>query len=463
MQIYVNERFPNRSDLERVGIALDESHRLGRGATASVYPVQSQGYRRHVAKIYHEPTKFNRQKIEAMLANPPLQLYLKAGSKEYPQFAWPTRILFDSAETPVGYLMPLISDAESLTLNHFFERALLSQKYWVEERSLTAKIKIAQNLSFLLAELHSHRHYVIDFKPQNIKVVPQGAFVAILDCDSFSIQGLGKSTFPATNFTSEYIAPEALRNGIGPQGLYENQDRFALAVVLFQLLNNGIHPFQGISRTNIDLATTDERVTHGYYPHGRTPNPDIVPCPQSIHADFDEQTRALFDRAFVGRPSERPSATEWGRHFAEILTERLLERCQRHPNDPTHIHFAGKPCGACHFDAILGLIPAASKVSARPGSRRTPTARAAASQSSATSSPQAARKSAAKPWPPWKKSAVKLALWVVFISSWVVIASQLDEMGYRPSPGHAYPWWSLLLAAVPGSICFWLSNKVDEK
>lgn len=307
-----------------------------------------------VAKIYHDPDKLNRAKIEAMIQNPPEHLTVKIGSREYPQYAWPTRLILDQGKRAIGYVMPRIDETESWTLDYFYDRTLLAELNSADEQSLTYKLLIGRNLSTLLAELHSRRHFMIDFKPQNIKVFLRSHIVALLDCDSYSIQGIGEKTFSATNYSSQYIAPEALRNKIPPSGLYEYQDCFALAVVLFRLLNNGTHPFQGIQTTSTEFTTTDESVREGFYPHGLIPHPGITPRPQSIHQCFDDTTRAMFDRAFdaTNSPSHRPSAKEWSSHFSRFLNDRSLQKCGVHPANPAHQHFAGKPCGACYLASL---------------------------------------------------------------------------------------------------------------
>jgi serine/threonine protein kinase len=246
--------------------------------------------------------------------------------------------------------MPLVSDSGSFTLDHFYDRTLLAEKNWTTERSLATRLQIARNLSMLLADLHAQGHCVIDFKPQNIKVYRATSFVALLDCDSYSIQAPSAARIPATHFSSEYIAPEALKSSEGPERLGLAQDFFALAVVLFQLLNNGIHPFQGRQTGGPPAPTADDKVRNGLYPHGVVPNVLIQPRPDSIHQCWDEETRNLFDRAFTAEPQRRPSAGEWGQHFHNILEQKRLERCSAHPNDAAHIRFLNKPCGTCHLE-----------------------------------------------------------------------------------------------------------------
>lgn len=349
-----------------MAILIDNRRVIGRGAVATVHPVISEGDRGKVAKIYHDPAKLSRSKIEAMLARPPRPLTTRVGAEEFPKYAWPVSIV-EHQDVAVGFVMPAVDPALSLTLDHFYDRALLAERGLPDGLPLTFKLDLCRNLSLVLSDLHAHGHFVVDFKPQNMKVYKRTHIVAMLDCDSYCIRGDGGRVFSATNYSSGYIAPEALRARAAPKSLGEHQDRFALAVVLFQLLNNGIHPFQGILQGDEELSTNDEKVREGLYPHGLTPNPGIRPIRLSMHRCFDDRTRALFDRAFAGAPAERPSPGEWTRHFSAILQNKGLEKCSVRPDDANHIRFAGQACAAC-------ALAAAARRPAKPKRARVATA-----------------------------------------------------------------------------------------
>lgn len=337
--------------------------KLGDGASASVRAVASAHLADLVAKLYRDPLQAERDKIEAMLKNAPTPLFIEGAAARHARFAWPMHVLVDERGSTVGYLMPRIEEAMSRPLQHLYLRSAL-KTLPVGDSSLRAKVQIARNLAMEIAVLHSLRHYVVDLKPQNIKVFLGSHFVSFLDCDSFCINDESK-VYPATHYTAEYIAPEALKYELSPKGLREGQDRFALAVLLFQLLNNGIHPFQGILQSSDDdVPTTDDKVRERLYPYGINGNARIVPLPQSIHRSFDDQTHELFDRAFLAeRPSDRPSASEWGDHFDALIDGHAIVACEAHPTDPRHLRFRGKECGVCAF---AGAIAKSVKRSSLP-------------------------------------------------------------------------------------------------
>jgi hypothetical protein len=152
--------------------------------------------------------------------------------------------------------------------------------------------------------------------------------------------------------SSEYFAPELLRNGMGAASVInDTQDRFALAAMIFQILNNGVHPFAGTPTVQTNDGTIDSRIKLGQYAYGRVPNPHIRPTPASVHDCWDENTRTLFDRAFTAPPSQRPSAEEWRNHLDTLQNTRgKFAKCSAKPMDLLHIHFAGKDCPECRMD-----------------------------------------------------------------------------------------------------------------
>ena len=117
----------------------------------------------------------------------------------------------------------------------------------------------------------------------------------------------------------------------------EEQDKFALAVIIFKLLNEGIHPFSGTPRKKGDMLSLQERIAQYHYAYGIWADEYQKPHPYSIHDYFDKTTMNLFERAFT-KGNERPSALEWQNH---------LEKCKKNPN---HAYFTAKGCGLCMLD-----------------------------------------------------------------------------------------------------------------
>ena len=295
-----------------------------------------------VAKVYHEPgaEPRRRAKLDAMLAAPP-EGRGGAGGADV-RLAWPVALLEDGGDgPPAGFLMPRVDLDRAVVLEMLLtgrarRAAGLSDAY-------RNRVAAAANLAAAVAALHAQGDHVVDLKPSNVHVYRGSFYVALLDCDGMSIAAPGGAgRFPAHQYTDGYIAPEALRAKARPEALGEAQDRFALAVVVFQLLNRGLHPFQGVPAPGASVPTTDgERVAAGLYPYGR--GGALSPPPRSLYAGFDLATKRLFDRAFAGGAGRRPSAAEWRTHL-RVLLDGGLRACKVNAD---HARFGKRPCAMC--------------------------------------------------------------------------------------------------------------------
>ena len=316
------------------------------GGAGSVYllPQRPQS----VAKLYHDhlhPDAYDR-KVAAMLAlSPDLPVREERGER-YVQIAWPTELVHDARGRFLGFLMPLLDIAATSELE-----AVLQERQAAAQglpTGLGAKVTLAANLAAVVAALHRKQHYVVDLKPVNLRFYRKSLYIALLDCDGFSIRGNGER-FRASQFTPDYLAPECQRNGIASDG-EQAQDLFALAVVIFRLLNFGIHPFTGKPASQRVPTDIPGRIRAGCYAYGRTPNPAMAPSPVSGHALMPGELREMFDRAFGGR--SRPGAEEWAGLLARYARRDggQLVRCTR---NPAHQHFSGLACAACARAQLL--------------------------------------------------------------------------------------------------------------
>jgi hypothetical protein len=316
-----------------------------------------------VAKLYRVPDTRRRAKLDAMLAAPPEGRTAEHGGQRYVELAWPVALVEAGppAGAPptapsdggpaLGLLMPRVDVGRAVLLELFLSARARRAEGLPE--SVRARVTVAHNLAAAVAALHAAGHYVVDLKPANVHVYRDTQFVAVLDCDGFSIAGPDGARFPARQYTPGYVAPEG--RDARPEALGEAQDRFALAVVVFQLLNRGLHPFQGVPAAGATVPGTDaERIAAGLYPY--RPGAALAPPPQSRYAFFDDRTRALFDAAFSGDPAGRPSAALWRDHLRALLVGRLRP-CDV---DPDHARYGDAPCGTCALDREQAALVAAT-------------------------------------------------------------------------------------------------------
>ena len=122
------------------------------------------------------------------------------------------------------------------------ERRQLPQRQQGYEYRANIGVRIAE----AFRRLHAIHVRIGDVNPSNILVSDNGS-VMLIDCDSFQIPGPpGHQPYPCVVGSPEYTAPEI--DDFRRQFRSQDSDNFALAVLLYQLLSNGSHPYQGDRR-----------------------------------------------------------------------------------------------------------------------------------------------------------------------------------------------------------------------
>ena len=291
-----------------------------------------------VAKIYitDEDKKLYENKVLSMLSKPPKGIDF---DKKLPQLAWPVGAIYEKKKFQ-GFLMPEIDFKGTVSLERMLQKKMRKSVNLPEFYGY--RISVAYNLAACILKLHNLGYYVIDFKPVNCRLNPKNMNISIIDCDGFSILDKNKKRHPSYQYTPEYIAPEAKNKK--PEDLGLQQDNFCLAVIIFRLLNNGLHPFQSKIKSGKNLGTIQDLVNKEAYGYGIETSKKFGPAVQSIHEFFPKNIRELFDNAFMKRI--RPTAREWVnilRDYANPSSGKLI-KCDVVPNE--HAHF-GLGCGFC--------------------------------------------------------------------------------------------------------------------
>jgi hypothetical protein len=282
-------------------------------------------------KIYHDPSKDKQRqdKLWQMLSNAP----------KSDGFCWPIAVLSDNHGVFIGYAMPLLDLSHYQTLEMLLNKRLRTSLGITE--SYQFRVTVAINLATKVAELHKLGHHIIDMKPVNISFDQFTGDIVILDCDGFSIKGKGKQ-FRGHQYTAGYIAPEAFRAHLSPEKLGLKQDLFALATILFQLLNNGLHPFQGVPKPGKQLPTDNQaKITAGLYAYATKSHPRIKPSPWSIHRDFPNALQKAFTKSLT--TIYRKDAYAW-KNLLEVQKTKL-KICSK---DSNH-YFWRTNCPHCYL------------------------------------------------------------------------------------------------------------------
>lgn len=355
-------------------ITLDDSQKIGSGGMGSVWRIgnpfsKDGGTGNLVVKIYHnpdDPKTPSEEKLRAMIDRTPDHVQEVINGVAYTQFAWVLHLIKDDHQRCIGFAMPELDFNQSISLNPFMypREARQLTDY---QNSLNYRVQLGANISALMADLHRHQHAFIDFKEQNLRLMPEafdgqddeykGFIVGFIDCDSFLITGNDGQKYPCTVLSPEMTSPEYHQHK-DISKLDEKHDRFVLAIELFKILNYGIHPFYFIPLSerlrNQSSRVTDLFIKERLYAYAITPHPEIAPLKNSIHECWDDGTRAMFDRAFLSQnPADRPTAQDWENHLRGLSQNRQFTVCERFPNEASHIHFVGKACHRCWLDGTL--------------------------------------------------------------------------------------------------------------
>jgi len=169
--------------------------------------------------------------------------------------------------------------------------------------------------------------------------------------------------YPADLISTDYISPEAFTGALKPRDLGREQDLYALAVIIFQLMNYGTHPFQGVViDPHIEAATNDEKAYKRLYPHGMEESGLILPRPGSAHKLVHKRLRKLFDEAFTS--VTRPSAGLWAKTIQELLEQKSIVRCRDFPSKPSHMRFRTLDCPEC-FRGRITRVSSEKKIRKR--------------------------------------------------------------------------------------------------
>jgi len=317
------------------------------GGAGEVFTIEGKpGY---VAKIYHANIREAQlaqyaRKIHWMIGNRP---QLPAIPPEYQgvvQLAWPVAVVMHGSRF-AGFVMEKIDFDRTMELDYLLTRRQAAGEGF--EVDFGKLVTVCYNLASLINCLHSKQIAVVDLKPINLKVYKSELYVSILDCDGFHIYSDGFVS-EAPQVTPEYLAPEFHGKAVSRP---EAQDWFALATIIFRLLNYGIHPFAGIAASRRPYPTElAGRIKLGLYPYGKMPCADARTTPASVHETFPDSIRELFDRSFAPAAGARASAYEWAAVLGAFASRSTagMSVCAK-----GHLQFAGKSCPTCLREAIL--------------------------------------------------------------------------------------------------------------
>lgn len=344
---------------------MDNGHRvsltaeIGKGGEGTIYSSPTDPL--ECAKIYSKPLSAEAQtKLALMVANPPPDPTYKL--RTHRSICWPTALLYTSpAKTVVGgFLMP------KLDLK-VFQKALL----FIDPKDRTARfgggftwkhlVTAATNLASAVAAIHERGYCIGDLNESNILIAPN-ALISLIDCDSFQVPDPAKGKiYRSPVGKAEFLAPELSGKYLPDTDRTIATDSFSLAVLLFQMLMEGTHPYQAKGRLIENAPSTESKILLGLFPYvmrgKEIAPPDHAPPYEVLHPEM----RTLFELCFVRghrSPDQRPTAREWYSVLRGL--ENSFRECQANPNHCFCDHL--RSCPWCSIESKRGRDPFPSPV-----------------------------------------------------------------------------------------------------
>ncbi|MFI9100087.1 hypothetical protein ACIGXA_06155 [Streptomyces fildesensis] len=301
---------------------------LKSGGEAAVYTVV--GNDGIVVKLYRDtPGPEQERRLARMLTMTPLGG--RPTDRAQPsELAWPTAPARSPGGEFLGYAMNRFGEPEHIRLVGLFTRAQ-RLRLFPERVDWRFLLGVSWNLAFMTARMHHEGLVVGDFSSNNV-VVDANGFVTFLDCDSIAFTDPAtQEYFPCLMQTADYCAPERQKGGPATPA----SDDFALAVLVYQLLTVGNHPFGGVPQDSDSQSTVKDNIAASCS-YVVQPERIIVPRgvidPAVLPPTLLNLARAAFGPG-VSNPQARPSAEDWLRAL-----DHERGRVQSCPVRPRHTY-----------------------------------------------------------------------------------------------------------------------------
>lgn len=311
---------------------------LGRGGEGAVFSLSDDFSL--VAKIYHEPIEEEKaEKLRWMAQNKDEKLLKIA--------AWVIDVLHDKPDGKVvGFLM---SNIRAKEIHELY--SLKSRRVYFPDATWHFLVHTSANVARAFYSLHKNAHVMGDVNHGNCVVLADGT-VKLIDCDSYSIK---KEDFRyrCEVGVATHLAPELQGIDLGEIEREANHDNFGLAVIIFQLLFLGRHPFAGNYLGEEDKSLEDCIREHRFAYGEKAKIYQVKQPPGTLSLNqVSPRVAALFERAFSSENKDRPEAREWIEAL-EDMSENL-EQCSFHPGH----HYFNKlaNCPWCAIESKTGVM-----------------------------------------------------------------------------------------------------------
>ncbi|BAV08754.1 protein kinase and helix-hairpin-helix DNA-binding domain-containing protein [Filimonas lacunae] len=310
---------------------------IGKGGEGQVFDVNENP--NQLAKIYNEQPdaeKASKLRYMASLQKPAILQFA----------AWPADVLVENGVTK-GFVMKKLNGY--VPLHMLFSP--MDRKKLFPDKGYNFLVHVARNLATAFHQLHQEELIIGDINEGNILVNAQG-MIAFIDCDSFQIKN-GTHYYYCEVGVPRYTPPELLAQQSFTNIIRTvNTDTFSLAILIFQLLFLGRHPFAGVNRSKEDWDEEKAIRQHQFAYSLHNTHKKLSPALNSLDISYlTPGVIELFHQAFE-QDSNRPTPASWVQQL-DILTQKMVicPRSSLH----TYPAMAGQ-CPWCAFKEQKGIL-----------------------------------------------------------------------------------------------------------
>jgi len=290
------------------GGVIEAGAKLGEGGEGVVFEARDG---KRAIKIYHKPLAGAAgDKLRAMVSLETAGLAAQA--------AWPEALIAGPGGAIAGFVMQ--KAAEPFDIHAVYSprdrRDKLPRADW---RFL---VHVAANLAAAFHAAHEAGVIIGDVNHGSVRVGKDGR-VRLIDCDSYQIMQQGR-TLRCGVGVDAYTPPELQGVSLADVDRTRDHDAFGLAVLIFQLLFMGRHPFAGAPRVPgapTDIPAAIAARAYAYADKG----PLLKPPPSAPPIELvSPDLVRLFEQAFAGK-GPRPTPLVW--HQALMAFAPTLSVC----------------------------------------------------------------------------------------------------------------------------------------
>lgn len=324
-------------------LSVNEDNPLGKGGEGTVYALPQNTD--ILLKVYTKRALKRMPNIESKIKNmtqkpPSLQSY-----QDLTIIAWPQKVVYNKKHEFIGYLMHAVNAKNNLS--HIITPGLQKKKF--PDITWKDRLVIAINLALVMDQIHKNDAVIGDINTSDFFVYPQFE-IGVVDTDSFQILSKHNELFHCNVFTPDYTPPEIIRAQASGDTIKRtpNNDNYGLAILVFQILMNGVHPFSArISRSlEFDGNAINYCMENEIFPY-HSDTKSIKPPKNAMPLAFLPDTiQTLFIKAFQKydpKGEARPTAEEWTHALRDAKSN--LKHCRKNKHHYYPRHF--KKCPHC--------------------------------------------------------------------------------------------------------------------